>query len=104
MQSRVERHQLEDAEWRYVLTKINTEHIVPLSRQAVALFCELYLLTGTGHSAFPGGRSAKRPMSDNAILAAMRRMGVEKIEMTGHGFRTSYARFLIRCSAFAWTT
>jgi len=36
---------------------------------------------------FPSGRSTKRPMSDNAILAAMRRMGIEKDEMTGHGFR-----------------
>lgn len=78
---------LEDAEWRYIVTKTHTEHIVPLSRQAVAILRELHPLTGTGHFAFPGGRSAKRPMSDNAILAAMRRMGVEKTEMTGHGFR-----------------
>ena len=44
-------------------------------------------LTGTAKYVFPSARSLKRPMSDNAILAAFRRMGIEKEEMTGHGFR-----------------
>jgi integrase len=44
-------------------------------------------LTGTGRFVFPGARSSKRPMSDNAILAAMRRLGIGKDEMSGHGFR-----------------
>lgn len=44
-------------------------------------------LTGRGQYVFPGARSAARPMSDNAILAAMRRMGIGKDEMSGHGFR-----------------
>ena len=42
---------------------------------------------GDGRYVFPGARTNKRPMSDNAILAAMRRMGIGKEEMTGHGFR-----------------
>ncbi len=78
---------LDNAEWRYRVTKTDTDHIVPLSAQAVAILRELHALTGTGHFVFPGARSSDRPMSDNAILAAMRRMGIPKDEMSGHGFR-----------------
>ena len=78
---------LEQAEWRYTVTKTNTAHIVPLATQAVAILRELHALTGTGRFVFPGARSNGRPMSDNAILAAMRRMGIGKDEMSGHGFR-----------------
>jgi integrase len=62
-------------------------HIVPLARQALDILQELYSLTGSGHYVFPGARSIKRPMSDNAVLAARRRMGISKEEMSGHGFR-----------------
>jgi hypothetical protein len=75
------------AEWRYTVTKTDTQHIVPLSHQAVEILKELQPLTGRGQYVFPGARSAARPMSDNAILAAMRRMGIKKEEMSGHGFR-----------------
>ena len=78
---------LDAAEWRYTVTKTNTPHIVPLSRQAAAILRELQSLTGHGQFVFPGARSNGRPMSDNAILAAMRRMGIGKEEMSGHGFR-----------------
>ena len=78
---------LDTAEWRYTVTKTDTLHLVPLARQAVDLLRELYPLTGRGLYVFPGARSATRPMSDNALLAAMRRMGIGKEEMTGHGFR-----------------
>ena len=78
---------LKAAEWRYTVTKTDIPHIVPLSKQAVAILKELYPLTGEGRYVFPGARSAQRPMSDNAVLAAMRRMGIGKEEMTGHGFR-----------------
>jgi len=78
---------LDAAEWRYTVTKTNIPHIVPLSRQAVAILRELQPLTGRGQFVFPGARSNGRPMSDNAILAAMRRMGIGKEEMSGHGFR-----------------
>ena len=78
---------LDAAEWRYTATKTATPHIVPLATQAVAILRELYLLTGAGRFVFPGGRSSSRPMSDNAILAAMRRMDIAKDEMSGHGFR-----------------
>ena len=80
---------LETAEWRYTVTKTSIPHIVPLSRQAVAILRELYPLTGQGRYVFPSARTPRgdRPMSDNAILAALRRMGIGKEEMTGHGFR-----------------
>jgi integrase len=78
---------LDVCEWHYTVTKTNTPHIVPLSTQAVAILRELKALTGRGRFVFWSGRSSQRPMSDNAILAAMRRMGITKEEMSGHGFR-----------------
>jgi integrase len=78
---------LDAAEWRYHVSKTDSEHIVPLASQAVAILRELHALTGTGRYVFPGARTNGRPMSDNAILAAMRRLGIGKDEMSGHGFR-----------------
>jgi integrase len=78
---------LDAAEWRYTVTKTNTPHIVPLSHQAMNILRDLRPLTGLGRFVFPGARSNVRPMSDNAILAAMRRTGIDKDEMSGHGFR-----------------
>mgnify|MGYP001612057242 CR=1 FL=1 len=78
---------LDAAEWRYIVSKTDTAHIVPLSSQALVVLRELHDLTGEGRYVFPGARSTKRPMSDNAILAALRRMGIGKDEMSGHGFR-----------------
>ncbi len=75
------------AEWRYLVTKTDTPHIVPLSTQALALLRDLHPITGQGPYIFPSARSASRPMSDNAILSAMRRMDIDKDEMSGHGFR-----------------
>jgi integrase len=87
---------LDGAEWRYTVTKTNTPHIVPLSSQAVATLRDLQPVTGRGRYVFCSARSSQRPMSDNAILAAMRRMGIAKDEMSGHGFRamarTSWSR------------
>lgn len=62
-------------------------HVVPLSTQAVAVLRELKPLTGRGRYLFPGLRTSERPMSDNAVLSALRRMGYPKDEMSGHGFR-----------------
>ena len=80
---------LDNAEWRYLVTKTETQHIVPLSKQAVEILQELKPLTGRGRYVFPSARNHKgdRPMSDNAILGAMRRMGISKEELSGHGFR-----------------
>jgi integrase len=79
---------LEQAEWRYLVTKTNTEHIVPLSQQAVKILQELLPITGMGKYVFPSARSKDDPMSNNAVNAAMRRMGIDtQNELTGHGFR-----------------
>lgn len=69
-------------------------HVVPLATQSIAILKEIYPLTGQGPYVFPSARSAHRPMSDNAILAALRRLGISKEETTGHGFRAT-ARTLL---------
>ncbi|EFK97548.1 phage integrase family protein, partial [sediment metagenome] len=79
---------LDRAEWRYISTKRGINHLVPLATQAVATLRELHHLTGGREYVFPGARDPKKPMSDAAINAALRRMGYDtKTEMTGHGFR-----------------
>ena len=78
---------LEAAEWRYIVTKTDTAHVVPLSTQAIGILRNIQPLTGRGRFVFSSALSSQRPMSDNAILAAMRRMGISKDEMSGHGFR-----------------
>jgi integrase len=78
---------LKGAEWRYLVTKTQTPHVVPLSKQVVAILTELHALTGHGRYVFPSQRGQGRPMSDMAILAAFRRMGIGKDEMSAHGFR-----------------
>lgn len=78
---------LDKSEWRYFVTKTKTEHLVPLATQAVSILRELEALTGDRQHVFTG-RDPKKPMSDAAINAALRRMGYDtKTEITGHGFR-----------------
>ena len=67
--------------------KMKQPHIVPLCAQAVAILTELKQLTGASRYVFPSGRSFSRPMSNNTVNAALRRMGFDKETMTGHGFR-----------------
>ncbi|WP_348225728.1 site-specific integrase [Nitrosomonas sp. Is79A3] len=80
---------LDNAEWNIPAErmKMREPHLVPLSIQAVELLRELHAMTGGGRYVFPGARTNDRPMSDNAVLAALRRMGYAKDEMSGHGFR-----------------
>jgi len=66
--------------------KMDTPHIVPLSRQAVEVLRALKLLTGNGSFVFPGANDKEKPMSNNTILFALYRLGY-KGRMTGHGFR-----------------
>jgi len=93
---------LEGAEWRIPAArmKMGQQHIVPLSRQAMAILRELHILTGTGRYVFPSLLSAERPMSDNTINAALRRLGYGSDEQTGHGFR-SMASTLLNEQGFA---
>jgi integrase len=74
--------------------KMKQAHIVPLTTQALSLLRELYPLTGKGRYIFPSLRSRERPMSNNTILAALRRMGFAKEEMTAHGFRSTASTIL----------
>jgi integrase len=87
---------LDSAEWRIFAsrTKMRTTHLVPLSRQAVAILQELYPLTGRGKYLFPSLHTGERPLSENTINAALRRLGYDKSEMTGHGFRSMASTLL----------
>lgn len=78
---------LEAGEWRYLVTKTTTQHVVPLARQAVEVLRELQALTGDGRYVFPGTRTSTKPMSAAAISAALKRLGIPSTEMTPHGFR-----------------
>ena len=74
---------------RKIAAKINGRpHLVPLARQAIALLQEIQPYTGRGKYVFPSVRSNSRPMSDNTINAALRRMGYTSDDMTAHGFRS----------------
>jgi len=78
----------EKAEWHIPAhkMKLRQPHIVPLSKQSLEILTEIKPLTGTGIYVFPG-RTSNRPMSNNAILAALRNMGYTAEQMTPHGFR-----------------
>ena len=86
----------EKMEWRIPAEKMKMreQHIVPLSRQALGILRELQPLTGEGKYLFPSPRSWDRPMSENAVLAALRRMGYSGDQMTGHGFRSMASTIL----------
>jgi integrase len=77
------------AEWNIPAErmKMREPHLVPLSRQAIEILKELHPLTSKSPYVFPSAISNQRPMSDNAVLGALRRMGIGKNEMSGHGFR-----------------
>ncbi len=80
---------LDQAIWTIPATrmKMRQDHIVPLAPQAVAILRDLQPLTSEGRYVFPGARTSARPMSNNAVNAALRRMGYPRDEMSGHGFR-----------------
>jgi integrase len=64
-------------------------HVVPLAPQAMAILRDLHPLTGAGRYVFPNPLTPDRPLSDNGVLSALRRMGFAKDEITGHGFRAT---------------
>ena len=102
---------LDASEWRIPANKMKMRqaHIVPLSRQAVAILRELNPLTGYRRPSnadsplylFPGARSHSRPMSNNTVNAALRRIGYTNDQMTAHGFRAT-ARTLL--AELGWKT
>jgi integrase len=84
------------SEWRIPAgkMKVKEQHIVPLSTQAVAILREIQPLTGRSRYVFASERAGGKPMSENTINAALRRMGYAKDEMTGHGFRSMASTLL----------
>ena len=87
---------LEGAVWKIPAErmKMKSPHIVPLSRQAVVVLREFRANAGKGRLVFPGMRSVERPISNNTLSAALRRMGYGKHEMTAHGFRSMASTLL----------
>lgn len=87
---------LDAAVWRIPGSrmKMNREHVVPLSTQAVAILAEAKALTGDGRFVFPSVRTPLRPMSENTLNAALRRLGYTADEMTSHGFRSTASTLL----------
>lgn len=77
-------------EWRIPgdRMKMGREHVVPLANQVITELRDLEQHTGNGDLLFPSLRSVDRPISDNTLNAALRRLGFGKDEMTAHGFRT----------------
>ena len=84
------------AEWRIPAEKMKMRvvHIVPLYKQAVSVLREIEPITGRVKYVFPSNRTITRPMSDNTINAALRRLGYTKDEMTAHGFRSMASTIL----------
>lgn len=87
---------LEEGEWRIPASrmKMRAPHFVPLSSQAIEILRELRPLTGDKRFVFPGERSRDRPMSNNTVNAALRRLGYSNDQMTGHGFRSMASTLL----------
>ena len=79
---------LDAGEWRYIVSKTKTDHIVPLSKQAIKILKDIHPLSGHGEFVFQGGHDPKKAMSEAAINAALKRMGYNtQTQITGHGFR-----------------
>ena len=80
---------LEERQWHIPAEKMKMKrpHIVPLSNQVMAILNEVQSVTGEGLYVFPAVRTNSRPMSENTLNAALRRLGFEKSEICSHGFR-----------------
>lgn len=87
---------LEDGVWKIPAGKMKARraHAVPLSKQVVSYLTELATMLGTEGYVFPSARSGKRPISENTLNAAFRRMGYSKEELTAHGLRATASTFL----------
>jgi integrase len=81
----------EAAEWRIPAAKMKMRlpHRVPLAQQSIAILRNLQALTGGGRYVFPSVRTVARPISENTLNAALRRLGYGKNDMTTHGFRST---------------
>src|SRR5262249_47747338 len=77
--------------------KMHRPHRIPLAPQAIAVLEELRTLTGQCELLFPGVRSPARPLSENTLNAALRRLGYAKEDMSSHGFRAAASSLLNEC-------
>jgi integrase len=78
---------LDTGEWSYNASKTNTAHLVPLASQSITILRDMFALTGHGRYVF-AGRDPQRPMSENTVNAALRRLGYDtQKDISGHGFR-----------------
>ena len=77
--------------WTIPSTKMKgrRSHLVPLSDQSLAILDALRPLTGNGQYVFPSLGTKSRPMSENTVNAALRRLGYSKEEVCAHGFRAT---------------
>jgi integrase len=75
-------------------TKMRCAHRTFLPRQAMGVLEELQPITGHGKLVFPGFVSSRRPMSENTLNGALRRLGFGQDEMTAHGFRATASTLL----------
>ncbi len=75
-------------------TKMRRAHAIPLSHQALDIISGIETDASFSTYLFPSLRSTHRPMSENTVNAALRRLGYAKEEMTGHGFRAMAATLL----------
>lgn len=80
--------------------KMRLPHAVPLSGQAFSLLENLRLITGDGEYCFPSVRTRARPMSENTLNAALRRLGYTKEEVCSHGFRSTASTLLNESGLF----
>ncbi len=87
---------LDKAVWRIApeRMKMRRPHEVPLSTQAIALLEDIWPLSEYGELVFPSIRSNRKPLSENALNSALRRMGYQQHEMTAHGFRSTASTML----------
>lgn len=81
----------EAAEWRIPASKMKmkSDHIVPLSTQAIELLRQVHPISGHGKYVFPSIRTGERPMSENTVSAALRAIGYDRDTQTAHGFRAT---------------
>lgn len=87
---------LDEAIWRIPASrmKMDRPHSIPLPTQAVGILRDLKKITGRGKLVFPSVRSSVRPLSENTLNAALRRLGFTQDEMTAHGFRATASTLL----------
>ncbi len=77
--------------------KMRRPHRIPLARQTITALKNLGAITGTADLILPGARGRGRPLSENTLNAALRRLGYTKDEMTAHGFRAAASSILNEC-------